>query len=139
MFMASASIVTLAMCSSTALAGADDGGTLAHEGDGPALYLTIGDDCQEDYAAELSAVGLSVHVSRYKELESLGRFVEVPKDVSIKHLMLVKGFVIVNHVPPEAIISLIAAKPKVRGLIGSAACAAGVDHDQLHMQATRPF
>ena len=131
--------VALLAGGSMALAGADDGGTAVQKGDGPALYLTIGDDCQEDYGAELSAVGLQVHVSRYRELESLGRFVEVPKGVPISHLVLVKGFAIVNHVPPQAIVNLIAEQPKVRGLIGPSACATSTNHDELHAQAARPF
>ena len=139
-------VATLGPASSTpeqirqlALAGADDGEIPVQEGHGPALYLTIGDDCQEDYGAELSAVGLSVHVSKYRELESLGQFIEVPKGISISHLVLVKGFAIVNHVAPEAIVNLIAEKPKVRGLIGPSACATSTNHDELHAHAARPF
>lgn len=131
----------LQMAGGGALAGTDDDVPAAatHEGKGPALILTMGDDCREDYANELSAVGFKVRVSTYRSLDGIGRFADVPSEVDLKHLLIVGGYVIANHVAPATITRLLADRPKIRGLIGSSACATTINHDQIHAETARPF
>lgn len=119
-------------------ADAEDSAPVADD-ERPALYLKADDDCREDYAAELTTVGLNVKVREFGTLDSIARFANVPEEVEVRHLLLANGYVIANHVAPATIIEFLSRKPEGRGLIGTSDCAGLAPHDGLHARSTRQF
>jgi hypothetical protein len=122
-----------------ALGAADDVVAPQSNDKRPALYLITGDDCQEDFAGELAAVGLDVRISRFQTLKSIGRITQIPADLEVSHLLVVGGYVIANHVAPAVVVEILAEKPDIRGVIGSPACATARNHEGLHSEKARPF
>ena len=106
---------------------------------GPALFVLRDGTCEEDYASELRAAGVPVHVREFETLDAVRKIAKVPADVDLKHLLIGSGYVVANHVSPELVAGLFSQRPDVRGLIGSAACATGAVHDQLHAASPRLF
>lgn len=130
-------LATIASFGPVALAGPEDG-SISHDGEGPVLYITEGDTCSEEYAREMAQIGLTVRVSKLRTLEAVTRIAEVPADVKVNHMLLVGGYVVVNHVSPETVRDLVMEMPKVRGLIGSSECIAD-DHSAAHAERVRQF
>jgi hypothetical protein len=95
--------------------------------------------CADDYARVLAADGIRVQVRRMGSLTDLSRIADLPAILQPRHLLLVGGYVVVDHVPPEAITKRLAARPKVTGLLGAPECYAPSDHARLHAVSPRTF
>lgn len=104
-----------------------------------AVYILSGDECDEDYAAELRDAGLTVEVRKLRSLKAVAAFVEVPANVDLQHLTIVRGYVVANHVAPAALLRMLDSKPKTRGLVGESACANIYNHQRLHAAQPRMF
>jgi len=122
-----------------ATAGAEDEVAQPSDTKAAALYVVAGDECDENYADELASVGLVVKTRRFETLKEIGRITGIPTGIEPDHLLLVNGYVLVNHVAPGEVVRFVEQRPDARGLVGSASCATVSNHDSLHAQPASRF
>lgn len=132
-------LIGLAMLSSFAPALADGEEQPPEPPSPPTLFGLASDSCGDDYAQLLTAEGIRVQVRKMPSLADLSRIANLPANVRPKHLLFVDGYVVVDHIPPEAIIKLRADRPKVTGLVGVPDCFPPSDHTRLHSVELRTF
>ena len=103
----------------------------------PTLFISQGSKCEEDYVGELKRSGIEVSVRTLASLKGMAKFLGVPSQTEVRHLLLLNGIAFVNHVSP-AVISATLSKPTgIKGLIGSSVCPAGDDHTAIHDPVTQ--
>ena len=139
-FKITLSAIILALHAVTPALAADSHADQTHTSEADAsVYVLFGDGCDEDYAAELRDAGLTVEVRKLQSLKAVAAFVEIPSDVDLQHLTIIRGYVVANHVAPTALLKMIESKPKTRGLVGDSACANAYNHQRLHAAQPRMF
>ncbi len=79
-------------------------------------FRNPGCGCCEIWAAHMRRAGFSVTMLDDPELASRRTGLGVPEEISGCHTAVVGDYVIEGHVPPEDILSFLAAKPDARGL-----------------------
>ncbi len=72
--------------------------------------------CCEEYARYIRGLGARVDVSIVPTIESKLREFQVPESLWSCHIMMVGEYIVVGHVPVEAIEKLLREKPPVKGI-----------------------
>ncbi|MDM7275289.1 MAG: DUF411 domain-containing protein [Thermoprotei archaeon] len=72
--------------------------------------------CCEEYTKYLKGLGARVDVSNVPSIESKLREFQVPESLWSCHITLVGGYIVVGHVPAEAIEKLLRDKPPIKGI-----------------------
>lgn len=72
--------------------------------------------CCEEYTKYLKRLGARVDVNNVPRIESKLREFQVPESLWSCHVTVVEGYIIVGHVPAEAIEKLLREKPPIKGI-----------------------
>lgn len=133
-------VAFLVLVAPSSMSAAPEHGEADHVDDRDgALFVLKDDKCDEDYAAELEEVGLKLDRREFQSLDALAKIVELPPGVSLRHLVIAKGYAIANHASPLAVQGIFAERPQIRGLIGPSGCPSDIDHSRIHVQTPVQF
>jgi hypothetical protein len=80
------------------------------------LYKNPQCPCCEGHAAYLNKNGFSVDIVETDDLLAMFREAQVPSRLEGCHLIKMDGYVVIGHVPMEAIRKLLTERPKIIGL-----------------------
>ena len=80
------------------------------------LYKNLQCTCCEDYAKFLEEQGFKVEVKPVPDLHSIDQKAGVPEALEGCHTSFIGGYVVIGHVPVDAIRKLLAERPKVVGI-----------------------
>ena len=103
------------------------------------LYVSQAAGCEENYAGELRALGINVRTSAMGSLRSMSRLLGLPNGVEAKHLLLIEGYVVADHVAPAIVAELVNRREMVSGVIGPAGCPSTSNHAELHNATSQLF
>lgn len=119
---------------SAILSVAAAGGSSTAQEDEPrgSLYVLTRSECIEDYAAELAAAGIETKLSAFDTLAAIAKFLRVPADVEVRHILFIRGYAVVNHVAPDRVTDLLSSMPRVTGLVGTSECGPTGGHANTH-------
>ncbi|MEM4970092.1 MAG: DUF411 domain-containing protein [Sulfolobales archaeon] len=81
-----------------------------------ALYKSPGCECCTRYAGYLSSLGAEVEVGVIDDIDGLMDKLGIPAELRSCHISIVEGYIVVGHVPAEAIKKLINEKPNIKGI-----------------------
>jgi hypothetical protein len=79
------------------------------------MYKSEGCLCCVEYSKYLNSHGISVKIN-IVEINSFMDKYNIPKDLRSCHFIIFQGYIIIGHVPIEAINKLLSEKPKIRGI-----------------------
>lgn len=79
-------------------------------------FRNPGCGCCEQWALRMEQAGFAVTMTDDSALDERRAALGVPAQLAGCHVALVGGYIIEGHVPPEDILSFLAAKPDARGL-----------------------
>ena len=80
------------------------------------LYKNPQCDCCEAYADYLRQNGFAVEIVPTNDLITMGRQAGVPEALDGCHLSMIDGYVVIGHVPIDAIHKLLDERPKIIGI-----------------------
>ena len=80
------------------------------------LYKNLQCSCCEDYAKFLEKQGFKVEVKPVPDLHSIDQKAGVPEALEGCHTSFIDGYVVIGHVPVDAIRKLLAERPKIVGI-----------------------
>ena len=80
------------------------------------LYKNLQCACCEDYAKFLENQGFKVEVKPVPDLHSIDQKAGVPEALEGCHTSFIDGYVVIGHVPVNAIQKLLAERPKIVGI-----------------------
>ncbi len=80
------------------------------------LYKNPQCSCCEGYAEYLRQNGFAVDVVRTNDLVTMARDKGVPEQLDGCHISTIEGYVVIGHVPIEAIRKLLGEKPQLIGI-----------------------
>ena len=80
------------------------------------LYKNLQCACCEDYAKFLEEQGFKVEVKPLPDLHSIDQKAGVPEALEGCHTSFIDGYVVIGHVPVDAIRKLLAERPKMIGI-----------------------
>ena len=80
------------------------------------LYKNLQCTCCEAYAEFLEERGFKVEVKPVPDLHSIDQKAAVPEALEGCHTSFIDGYVVIGHVPVEAIHKLLAERPKIVGI-----------------------
>ena len=80
------------------------------------LYKNLQCACCEDYAKFLENQGFKVEVKPVPDLHSINQKAGVPDALEGCHTSFIGGYVVIGHVPVDAIRKLLAERPKIVGI-----------------------
>lgn len=103
------------------------------------LYVSQASGCEENYAEELRVFGFDVRTRAIGSLRSMSTLLGLPRGVEAKHLLLINGYVVADHVAPAVVAELLTRQEQVSGVIGPANCAAQSNHAELHRVSNQLF
>ena len=79
-------------------------------------YRNPGCGCCEQWSERMKQAGFAITMSDDPALDDRRSALGVPTELAGCHVALVGDYIIEGHVPPEDILSFLAAKPNARGL-----------------------
>ena len=79
-------------------------------------YRNPGCGCCEQWSERMTQAGFAITMSDDPALDDRRSALGVPAELAGCHIALVGDYIIEGHVPPEDILSFLAAKPDARGL-----------------------
>jgi hypothetical protein len=79
------------------------------------MYKPESCTCCVEYSKYLNSRGIRVEIN-IVEINSLMDKYNIPKDLRSCHVIILENYIIVGHVPIEAINKLMFEKPKIRGI-----------------------
>ncbi len=80
------------------------------------LYKNLQCTCCEAYAKFLEEQGFKVEVKPVRDLHSIDQKAGVPEALEGCHTSFIDGYVVIGHVPVDAIRKLLAERPKMIGI-----------------------
>jgi hypothetical protein len=80
------------------------------------LYMTPYCECCVKYKDYLSSLGAKVEVATVEDVDKLMEKLGVPSKLWSCHLATIDGYIIVGHVPAEAIKKLLDERPDIKGI-----------------------
>jgi hypothetical protein len=80
------------------------------------LYKSLQCACCEDYAKFLKEQGFKVEVKPVPDLRAIDQQAGVPEALDGCHTSFIDGYVVIGHVPVDAIHKLLAERPKIVGI-----------------------
>ena len=80
------------------------------------LYKNLQCTCCEDYVKYLEEQGFKVEVKPVRDLHSIDQKAGVPEALEGCHTSFIDGYVVIGHVPIDAIHKLLAERPKIVGI-----------------------
>ena len=80
------------------------------------LYKDLQCTCCEAYAKFLEEQGFKVEVKPVRDLHSIDQKAGVPEALEGCHTSFIDGYVVIGHVPIDAIHKLLAERPKIVGI-----------------------
>ena len=80
------------------------------------LYKNLQCTCCEAHAKYLEAQGFKVEVKPVPDLHSINQKAGVPDALEGCHTSFIDGYVVIGHVPVDAIRKLLAERPKIVGI-----------------------
>jgi len=80
------------------------------------LYKNLQCTCCEDYAKYLEEQGFKVEVKPVRDLHSIDQKAGVPDALEGCHTSFIGDYVVIGHVPVDAIRKLLAERPKIVGI-----------------------
>ncbi len=80
------------------------------------LYKNLQCACCEDYAKFLEEQGFKVEVKPVPDLHSIDQKAGVPDALEGCHTSFIDGYVVIGHVPNDAIRKLLTERPKIVGI-----------------------
>jgi len=80
------------------------------------LYKSPACVCCTRYAGYLSSLGAEVGVRVIDDIDGLMDKLGIPVELRSCHVSIVEGYIVVGHVPAEAIKKLINEKPNIKGI-----------------------
>ena len=80
------------------------------------LYKNLQCTCCEAYAKFLEEQGFQVEVKPVRDLRSIDQKAGVPEALEGCHTSFIDGYVVIGHVPVDAISKLLAERPKMIGI-----------------------
>ena len=80
------------------------------------LYKNLQCTCCEAYAKFLEEQGFKVEVKPVPDLHSIDQKAGVPEALEGCHTSFIGGYVVIGHVPVDAIRKLLAERPKIVGI-----------------------
>ena len=80
------------------------------------LYKNLQCTCCEAYAKFLEEQGFKVEVKPVPDLHSIDQKAGVPEALEGCHTSFIDGYVVIGHVPIDAIHKLLAERPKIVGI-----------------------
>jgi len=80
------------------------------------LYKPEYCECCDRYAEYLRSLGARVDVVALSDIDSLMDTLGIPKGLRSCHVSIVEGYLVVGHIPAEAIEKLLSERPSVRGI-----------------------
>ncbi len=72
--------------------------------------------CCSEYARYLSSLGAEVSIANVEDFESLMDRLGIPIELRSCHISIVEGYIVVGHVPADAIKKLLSERPSIRGI-----------------------
>ncbi len=81
-----------------------------------AIYMSPQCPCCSEYARYLLSLGARVEVAVVDDIDGLMDRLGVPRDLRSCHISIVEGYIVVGHVPAEAIKKLISERPNIKGI-----------------------
>jgi hypothetical protein len=80
------------------------------------LYKNPQCDCCEAYAAYLRQNDFAVEIVPANDLITMGRRAGVPEELDGCHITMIDGYVVIGHVPIDAVRKLLEERPKIIGI-----------------------
>jgi hypothetical protein len=81
-----------------------------------AIYKPPQCPCCSEYASYLSSLGARVEVAAIDNIDGFMDRLGVPQDLRSCHISIVEGYIVVGHVPAEAIKKLLSERPNIKGI-----------------------
>jgi hypothetical protein len=81
-----------------------------------AIYKPPQCPCCSEYARYLSSLGARVEVAAIGDIDGLMDRLGVPQDLRSCHVSIVEGYIVVGHVPADAIKKLLSERPNIKGI-----------------------
>lgn len=72
--------------------------------------------CCSEYAGYLSSLGARVEIAAIDDIDGLMDRLGVPQDLRSCHISIVEGYIVVGHVPADAIKKLLSERPNIKGI-----------------------
>jgi hypothetical protein len=73
-------------------------------------------ECCSQYARYLSNLGARVKIAIVDDIDSVMDRLGIPIDLRACHVSIVEGYVVVGHVPADAIKKLLSERPNIKGI-----------------------
>jgi len=81
-----------------------------------ALYKSPQCECCTRYAGYLSSLGAEVSIVNVGDIDALMERLGIPMELRSCHVSIVEGYVVVGHVPADAIKKLLSERPNIKGI-----------------------
>jgi len=81
-----------------------------------ALYKSPQCECCTKYAGYLSSLGAEVEVGIIDDIDGLMDKLGIPVELRSCHVSIIEGYIVVGHMPAEAIKKLLNEKPNIKGI-----------------------
>jgi hypothetical protein len=81
-----------------------------------ALYKSPQCECCTRYAGYLSSLGAEVSVANVGDIDALMERLGIPMELRSCHVSIVEGYVVVGHVPADAIKKLLSERQNIKGI-----------------------
>lgn len=106
----------------------------------PSLFFNKYGGCPDDYEDELKKAGISAKLVVFSSFDaSIRKFVGIPSQIEVNHILILGGYVFVNHVPAWQVTELLKSERDITGLVGPLSCKSEGPHTPLHAIPGTPF
>ncbi len=80
------------------------------------MYISKNCNCCIEYSKYLSSFNIKVKINEVDDVTSLMKSYDIPETLSSCHIIFIEDYIVIGHVPIEAINKLLNEKPKIRGI-----------------------